>query len=338
MAIYQFLDFTFCDQSYHLERSGKVVNIRPKTAQAIEVFMNTPQTLVTKETLHRALWGQQHSQDYRLFQVISEIRKLDPNEPLIRTLPNQGYYWQTNVHKLPEKTPRSIKKYAVAASLLVCSFLSAGIIVKYNHALIPASPPALGSYTKAVYAYHAQDYETAQKWLYFSLQENPHSQEAKLLLAELKFSQHQIAHAKQLAEELLTENEAQSYYQGQALSLLSRIATTENNFNDALDFALRGKKSAEQGLAICSAQMFDQQIAALVDQQQIEPLKQSIVTQAVKHQATSKKPESTLLNDEHAELCKQLKQPVTSKLECKNSQYEAMLARTHLSTRTHLTT
>ena len=320
MAIYQFSDFTFCDQSYQLTRSGEVLNIRPKTAQALNLFIHTPQTLITKDTLHKALWGKQYNQDYRLFQVISEIRKLAPDENLIRTQPNQGYYWQVPVNKRPIEMPKHLKKYAIAASFSVVSLLTTVLVFKDDNGATPSILPTQNSYTLAVNALQSQDFETAQKWLYFNLQENPHSQEAKLLLAEIKFSQQQVAHAKQLAYELLTENESQNYYQGQALSLLSRIASAENNFNDALDFALKGQQSAEQGLALCSAEIFKQHITALIDEQQVTQKEQIDDEQVV-----SGKLENAQENSEHAQLCKQLKESITSKLTCDKKQYIAML-------------
>lgn len=327
MAIYQFLEFTFCDQSYQLRHTGKTINIRPKTAQAIELFINNPQTLITKDELHTALWGNSQHQDYRLFQVISEIRKLAPNKNLIRTQPNHGYYWLAPTTTLAAKTSNSMTHYAIAASLAICSLAITTLIIKNNDTIEPEIQTALNSYTHAVNAYQLKDYETAQKWLHFSLQENPHSQEAKLLLAEIKLNQQQIAHAQQLAHELIIENESQSYYRGQALSLLSRIAMMQNNFNDALDFAIQGKESVEQGFATCSAQMFEQQIATIVKQQQGEAL---AVTTRIENQDLKTKSdnlENPQKNNEHAQLCNELKDSVTSKVECKNSEYIAQLFR-----------
>lgn len=325
MATFKFLKFTFCDQSYQLRHSGKPINIRPKTAQAIELFVNNPQTLITKDELHTALWGIPQHQDYRLFQVISEIRKLAPNNDLIRTQPNHGYYWLAPTERLAVKKSNNVTHYAIAACLAISCITATSLLIKENNTFEPALPPTFSSYTNAVDAYRSQDYATAQKWLEFSLKENPYSQEAKLLLAEIKFSQQQLAHAKQLAHELVLENESQSYYRGQAFSLLSRIAAIQNNFNDALDFAIQGKESAEAGFASCSAHMFEQQIAALVNKQQDTPRNSKARLQIDSEQALSNSSENTIEKSKHAQLCKELKDSVTSKRECKNVEYTAQL-------------
>ncbi|KZN44870.1 winged helix-turn-helix domain-containing protein [Pseudoalteromonas luteoviolacea] len=325
MATFKFLDFTFCDQSYRLCQSGKTIHIRPKTAQAIEMFINNPQTLITKDELHTALWGNSQHQDYRLFQVISEIRKLAPNKNLIRTQPNHGYYWLAPIDKLAVKKSNKVANYAIAACLAIFGISSTSFLIQEDNAFEPTLPPAFSGYTNAVDAYRSQDYATAQKWLEFSLKENPYSQEAKLLLAEIKFSQQQLAHAKQLAHELVLENESQSYYRGQALSLLSRIATMQHNFEDALDFAIQGKESAEEGFAICSAHMFEQQIAALVSKQQDKPLNSQVHIQIDSKEALSSNAENKIEKSEYAQLCNELKDSVTSKLDCENVEYTAQL-------------
>lgn len=284
MATYQFLDFTFCQQSYELRQSGELIKLRPKTAQALEYFITHPQSLITKADLHTALWGNQQGQDYKLFQIISELRKLAPSDNLIRTQPNQGYYWQTSVTIQQVQNKKTKQPYLIAASMAICAALSTGLLMQ-NTTPIPTPssvPPALSSYSNAVNAFQQHNYDAAEQWLHFSLQENPHSQEAKLLLAEVKLllaevklSQQQVAYAKQLAHELLIDADAQSYYKGQALSLLSRIAQAHNNVHDALEFAIQGKGLIEQTNAICSAHMFEQQIASLTKIETNQPFQMS---------------------------------------------------------------
>ena len=123
----------------------------------------------------------------------------------------------------------------------------------------------------------------------------------------------------------MLENESQSYYRGQAFSLLSRIAAIQNNFNDALDFAIQGKESAEAGFASCSAHMFEQQIAALVNKQQDTPLNSKARLQIDGEQVLSNSSENKIEKSEHAQLCKELRDSVTSKRECENVEYTAQL-------------
>lgn len=56
MAIYRFLDFTFCTTTFALTKSGKEKSIRPKTAQALTFFITHPNQLISKKALFLALW------------------------------------------------------------------------------------------------------------------------------------------------------------------------------------------------------------------------------------------------------------------------------------------
>lgn len=321
MAIYQFLDFTFCDQSYQLKRSNTAVQLRPKTANALHYFLQYPNQLVSKNALYLALWQSDQVQDYRVFQVVSELRKLAPSAALIRTQPNEGYIWQAKV-TINQKAPKKLV-YSTAASLLVVAMGLVALFKPYsqdipNKALMPAQ----GSYANAILAFNKAHYVEAEKWLQFSLRENPDSIDARLLLAEINLQLQNPYIAAEIAQQVAEASTISPYYHAQALDLMSRVAFQNNQLDHAIDFAQQGQKHLERSQAICSAQVLDKRIANLFKTKNNNRLTHQSDIQ--NNDAVSNNSMGIALNaneklsqlKENTELCQQLSTPATSKVEC----------------------
>lgn len=317
MAIYQFLDFTFCDQTFNLFQAGDELAIRPKTAQALLYFLQHPNRLISKQQLFHALWQSSDVQDYRLFQIISELRKLSPEHNLIRTQPNSGYIWQTDVTLAVTNNKKRIKTFAVAASILCFSCISSLIFFYSEHSpQKQVMMPAMSSYSNAVLAFQEADYSRAEKWLNFSLKENPDSIDARLLLAEVKYLQEQHSIANNLAFAVLNKAPETSYYRAQALDLLSRIAFKTNQLDEALRFAVKGKQLIKGEVATCSAHMVDKRIASIIENTKNTELNKALAQTENDNSATmlisNIQTEASQVKASVSQLCQQLTQPISA--------------------------
>ena len=318
MAIYQFLDFTFCATTFALTQSGKEKPIRPKTAQALLFFLTQPEQLISKHALFKALWQSEDVQDYRLFQVISELRKLAPEQQLIRTQPNQGYIWQATVTQVTpvQRTQLPLRAIAAGLTLMVSTITSAMWV---SHSDTPPTTnllPAMSSYSNALIAFQKSDLENAEKWLNFSLQENPDSIEAQLLLAEVKLHKKELTQANQLAFKIINQTPTSDYYRTQALDLLSRISLENSEINDALNYAIESKALLNSSLAVCSSEVVNQRIATIITNKpatasttQHNPVnRESLIATIV---TNNKQQANTEQSAEHLALCHQLNQPTS---------------------------
>lgn len=332
MAIYQFLDFTFCATTFALMQSGKEKPIRPKTAQALLYFLQHPKTLITKQQLFNALWQSEDVQDYRLFQVISELRKLAPEQQLIRTQPNAGYIWQTEVTIKPITSKKPFNMFALAASMIcVVSTIGLTLLNFEQTQQKQVMLPALGSYSNAVVAFQEANYDEAEKWLTFTLKENPDSIDAQLLLAEVKYQQNEHNSANSLAFTALNNASETSYYRAQALDLLSRIALETNQIDKALSFAVKGKQVMNRELATCSAHVVDKRIASIIENakytEQNNALENPINTASGEILVSRNQTHSSRKQVPVSQLCQQLTQPVTSTIECITTPEQLLLFR-----------
>lgn len=129
--MYQTLDFTVDDNSLTVtKRDGEVIKLRPKTCQLLIVLLSRAQSAVSKEYLLQEVWGDTVVAEQVVFQSINEIRKLFPNQEVIKTIPKEGYVWTPSVKALDElqalneqKSRLPIKTLIVATSLLILTFL-----------------------------------------------------------------------------------------------------------------------------------------------------------------------------------------------------------------------
>lgn len=308
MAEYRFLSYRFDCQTHTLKRGKQLLELRPKAAKVLSYLLQHANTVVSKQEIIEAVWGHPHVQEHRLFQLISELRKLAPEQDLIRTYPNQGYSWQV---KTKVVLPPSRQRIALAASLLLSVGIASGAYLNNQPASSsrPALLPALSAYHKAIVAFEHQKYPQAQQWLTFSLQENPKSIEAQLLLAETLLQMNETAQAQHYASQVVQHTAVNSYYFSQASDLLSRLSVSQARFSEALNFAIQGQQAIDQQ-AICSAVVMRQRIADLIVAQP-ESLQSATLHSATAQLAHGSAPTNTAQNidSQQSELCKQLTQP-----------------------------
>jgi DNA-binding winged helix-turn-helix (wHTH) protein len=293
MSVYQFYEFTFNSDIYQLSKGGINVNVRPKTALVLSYLIENRQSIVSKNELFEAVWQTTYVQNHTLFQVISEIRKLYPQD-LIRTQPNIGYQWLAPTVKLANLVdldanleanleikevntltiPFIFKKthqLAVAASItiLTCASFFLGQWSNENKPELVKnhySMPAVSAYAKGILSYESGQYDEAKQWFDFSLVEDPSSMQSKLMLAESLFKQEQYTAAQGIAFELLTSVEKNSYHYSTTANLLSRIYAEQGLVFDALTYAINGANSLENSGAFCSIEVSEQRIEKLVQQ------------------------------------------------------------------------
>lgn len=95
---YQTLDFTLDANSLTVTKdNGEVIKLRPKTCQLLAVLLSKANTPVSKEQMLQEVWGDSVVAEQVVFQSINEIRKLFPEQEVIKTIPKQGYVWSPEV-------------------------------------------------------------------------------------------------------------------------------------------------------------------------------------------------------------------------------------------------
>ncbi|TMP28096.1 hypothetical protein CWB99_01300 [Pseudoalteromonas rubra] len=302
MAEYRFLSYRFDCQTHTLKQGKQTLELRPKAAQVLGYLLQHANILVTKQQIIEAVWGHTYVQDHRLFQLISELRKLAPEQELIRTYPNQGYCWQVKTKRVSTRPMRQLAALAASVVLSLGTVSTAYLNSQHSATTTPTFLPALTAYHKAIIAFEQQDYAHAQQWLTFSLQENPDSIEAQLLMAETLLQLKDTAQAQHYANNVVKHTLANSYYFSQASDVLSRLSASQARFTEALDFAIQGQQAIDEQ-AICSAVVMQQRIADLILAQPT-PLHSPKLQNATVQLVTT--PDS---HPQQATLCKQLTQP-----------------------------
>ena len=75
------------------------VTLRPQSAMVLQVFLENPGQLVSKDMLHERVWGGKAVTDDSLTQCLVDIRRAlhDTDRKLIRTLPRRGYLFEAEV-------------------------------------------------------------------------------------------------------------------------------------------------------------------------------------------------------------------------------------------------
>ena len=267
MVSYRFRQFTFHTHGLRLERAGRKESIRPKAALLLSVLIENRDRIVSKRELFQRVWNTEFVQDHALFQLICEIRKLAPDCELIRTQPNVGYQWIVSTEVYRFKRAR----LAMAAAVGVAC-LSAGVSMTSSSTIgvdsnspngLQSFLPAMSAYSKGAVAFEKGELEKAEKWLRFSLAENPDSIDTRLLLAESLLQQNKLAAAETLAQSIMRAPENIAYSASAAADLLSRIYQRQGSFYDALEYAIRGSKALDATQALCTAEAFDHRIQVL---------------------------------------------------------------------------
>jgi|GEM_PF-3342161 len=287
MSIFQFYQFQFNNENYQLSKNNIRVSIRPKTALVLSFLIENRHEIVNKTALFEAVWQTEHVQNHTLFQVISELRKLSPEE-LIRTQPNRGYQWlapTTVIEKVDSASVTENKRSAImmafkksktkyltiAASItaLTCTSFFLGqwsSNISSPIAQSAHSMPAVNAYTKGILAFDQGQYSQAQQWFNFSLLEDPSAAQTKLMLAESLFQQKSLIEAQSIAFELLDSIDKSAYHYSSTADLLSRIYAQQGLVFDALAYAINGANSLQNSNAFCSIEVSEQRIEKLAQQ------------------------------------------------------------------------
>lgn len=118
--LYQTLDFTLDVNSLTITKSnGEVIKLRPKTCQLLIVLLSNAQSSVSKGQLLNDVWAGTVVAEQVIFQSINEIRKLFPNQEVIKTIPKEGYVWIPEVKMLDEQATLNNEKPRVGSKVYV---------------------------------------------------------------------------------------------------------------------------------------------------------------------------------------------------------------------------
>jgi DNA-binding winged helix-turn-helix (wHTH) protein len=92
---------TVTDQS-----TGKEVRLEQRLVEVLCLLADTPNQLVTRETIIARVWNDYGGADEGLTQAISYLRKvlLDTQKEVIETIPKKGYILHADVQPAPAKT------------------------------------------------------------------------------------------------------------------------------------------------------------------------------------------------------------------------------------------
>ncbi|QTL35668.1 winged helix-turn-helix domain-containing protein [Pseudoalteromonas viridis] len=320
MAEYRFLSYRFDCQTHTLKQGKQPLELRPKAAKVLCYLLQNANTVVTKQEIINAVWGHTQVQDHRLFQLISELRKLAPEQDMIRTFPNQGYCWQVKTTVISSSSSRPLIAMAASVTLILTAVTSAYLGNLNPPAATSAMLPALSAYHKAIVAFEQHDYAHAQQWLTFSLQENPDSVEAQLLMAETLLQLDETAQAQHYASQVVQQSPVNSYYFSQAADVLSRLYASQARFTEALDFAIQGQQAIDEQ-AICSAVVMQQRIADLILAQPAPLHSPTLQNTSVQLLTT------TDTHSKQATLCKQLTQPGPTSMRLCPASHDVQLGR-----------
>jgi len=264
---YRFGQYTFCTHGLRLEKAGCKEPIRPKTALLLSVLIANRDRIVSKQELFQLVWNNEFVQDHALFQLISEIRKLAPDRGLIRTQPNVGYQWVAKTEVC--RFTRNHLALATAAGI-ACLYAGSSLLNSIAEGVV-SNPqkghqsflPAMSAYSKGVLALESGEMEKAEKWLRFSLAENPDSIDTQLLLAESLLQQNKLPASESLARSVMQAPESVAYSTSAAAELLSRIYQRQGSVYNALEYAIRGSEELDTSQALCTAEAFDHRIKVL---------------------------------------------------------------------------
>src|SRR3984957_315781 len=116
MSIIRFGEFELDEQTLELRKNGALVRIQQQPARVLAFLLNHRGTLVTREQIRLAIWGEDTFVDFEqgLNFCIRQIRlALDDQAEkprYIETLPRLGYRFVAPIEKLGEQAPPSVKK------------------------------------------------------------------------------------------------------------------------------------------------------------------------------------------------------------------------------------
>ena len=135
-----FGDFQFEPDAHALFRAAQRVQLRPKAADLLALFLDRPGQVLSQNELAAGVWPDttvEYEQQVRA--AILEIRKAlgdDPENPIfIETIPRRGYRFIAKVTKAKERSTNGHFLKAVLALLLMA--LGIGIFIDYRKQNLP---------------------------------------------------------------------------------------------------------------------------------------------------------------------------------------------------------
>jgi len=107
VRLYRFEGFQFDPYRRRLLRNGEVVTLPPKAFEILTVLVQNPGTILERDRLMQAVWGETIVEDANLTVAISQLRKAfgqngDP-DAFIQTLPRIGYRFVAEVREVLEE-------------------------------------------------------------------------------------------------------------------------------------------------------------------------------------------------------------------------------------------
>lgn len=135
---FEFGDFRLNERERTLLRAGVPVKVTPKAFDVLCVLLGSGNTLVEKDTLLRAVWGDVHVDEAVLARAISDLRKAlgqTEQQEWIETVPKFGYRFVGEVRgarteaPVEAPPPRSTRRWlpaAVLSAVLVLILLAWG--------------------------------------------------------------------------------------------------------------------------------------------------------------------------------------------------------------------
>ena len=94
-SVFRFADVEVREREFSIIKTGEVVSVEPKAFRVLLFLLHNPQTLITKEELLDAVWGDTAVSENSLTRAIALVRRVlddDPHQPrFIETVSTAGY-------------------------------------------------------------------------------------------------------------------------------------------------------------------------------------------------------------------------------------------------------
>jgi DNA-binding winged helix-turn-helix (wHTH) protein/TolB-like protein len=146
-------NYFFCGLSFR-PADGKLihrttqqsVSLRPQVAKCLTVFLQHPATLVSREVLVDAIWGEKTVVDFEsglaaiLKELRAELMALGQRSDLIETIPRRGYRLNADVSGSASKRAWSVRIFAVLLALVLVSAGLYWVLGQKNHESAAALP------------------------------------------------------------------------------------------------------------------------------------------------------------------------------------------------------
>jgi DNA-binding winged helix-turn-helix (wHTH) protein/TolB-like protein len=180
VARYLFDQFSFDSADGRLERidSGVAVTLRPQVASLLRALLDTPRTVIDRESLCRAVWGEGAVVDFDagLAAIVRELRQaleqLGGHASLLETMPRRGFRFGAEVRRETGSAPggntelrhAGIREPAghsrrwLLLAALASAMLLAWLVARWaNPPLAPLPPDVPGELTLAVLPFERLD-------------------------------------------------------------------------------------------------------------------------------------------------------------------------------------